>query len=126
MRGCVDLDRMVGVVDHEAHSIFPQHPIALGRLCEMYIRLHLEKDLAIRTSNWENDLIPAQIECPYTCRYRCRCQRVNAFTDAANDAAVALSIFQRLRALIPTPSEYEDSTGEFDVVAGVEVVVWLK
>lgn len=63
MRGCVDLDRMLGAVDPESHQLFTQHPIGLSSMCEMYTRLHLEKEQSIRTGNWEKDLSKEQLEC---------------------------------------------------------------
>lgn len=63
MRGCVELNAMVGNVDINGFESVLQHPIGLARLAEMYLSRHLSKDRWVRTSNWEADLTNEQLTC---------------------------------------------------------------
>lgn len=121
MRGCVELNTMMHNVDLVGFNSIPQHPVGLAKMADMYLKLRLEKNQRIRASNWEDNMSDAQLECwssVWLLLYLPT--KLCIASDAANDAVCSLFIFLEFKIRL-TAAQYEDATGEFDVVEGSEV-----
>jgi len=98
LHGCIDLSKLVRVVDPETWPT--KEAIGLARLCEAYLMLDLDKRKKVSRSNWELPLNEEQM------------------VYAANDAAVAVAIYERIKLLVNAASPPSVSDYEFNVIEG--------
>lgn len=63
MKGCVELNKMVEMVDADGYRGVLQHPIGLAKMSAMYLGRRVIKDRDVRASNWERTLSDQQLSC---------------------------------------------------------------
>jgi len=97
--GCIDLSELAHLVDPEPWR--PGDLIGLARLCANYVGLDLDKKKKVSRSNWE--LLPLNEE---------------QMLYAANDAAVAIAIYTKIKQLINPASPPNIWECEFNVIEG--------